>query len=44
MKNQTPKLGFTLLDVVKFIGQAFKSLFQSNNNREFRRLKDYLTT
>lgn len=44
MKNNTHNLGFTFNDVLKFVSQAFKSLFQSSRNREFRRLKDYISS
>jgi hypothetical protein len=44
MKNYTPNHRSTLSTVLKFVGQAFKSLFQSSNNREFKRLKDFITS
>jgi len=44
MKNHNPNHVITLNAVLKFVGEAFKSLFQSNNNREFRRLKDFIAS
>lgn len=44
MKNITSTLGFTVKDVLKFVGSAFKSLFQSNHNRDFQRLKNYIAS
>jgi len=44
MKNYTTSQSLNLNSVLKFIGQAFKSLFESGNNREFRRLKDFIAS
>ncbi len=44
MKNHNPNHGITFNAVLKFVGEAFKSLFQSNHNREFRRLKDFIAS
>lgn len=44
MKKNTPTLGFTMYDVLKFVGEAIKTLFQSNDNRDFKRLKNYLSS
>ncbi|HMI78416.1 MAG TPA: hypothetical protein VK484_06455 [Ferruginibacter sp.] len=44
MKNDTPTHGITFNAVLKFVGEAFKSLFQSHNNREFRRLKNFIAS
>ena len=45
MKNDTPvPHGITLNAVLKFVGEAFKSLFESNTNREFKRLKNFIAS
>jgi hypothetical protein len=44
MKNDTPTHAITLNAVLKFVGEAFKSLFESNNNREFKRLKNFIAS
>ena len=44
MKNYTTTQPTTLNAVLRFFGQAFKSLFESNHNREFKRLKDFITS
>jgi len=46
MKNHTPthNHGITFNAVLKLLGQALKSLFESPNNREFKRLKDFIAS
>jgi len=44
MKNHTSTQSSALNAVLKFFGQAFKSLFESSHNREFKRLKDFITS
>jgi|GEM_PF-3938925 len=45
MKNTTPTpQNGTFNAVLKILGQAFKTLFQSSTNREFRRLKDFIAS
>ncbi|MGB4844041.1 MAG: hypothetical protein WBP16_06235 [Ferruginibacter sp.] len=44
MKNYTTKQSFNFNTVLKFFGQAFKSLFESSHNREFKRLKDFIAS
>ncbi len=34
----------TFNSIVKFFGLAFKSLFESGNNKEFKRLKDFIAS
>ncbi len=42
MKSNTPTQGISFSAVLKFVGEAFKSLFESSNNREFKRLKNFI--
>jgi len=44
MKNHNTNQSLTLNAVLKFFGQAFKSLFESSHNREFKRLKDFIAS
>jgi hypothetical protein len=44
MKNNTPTQSISLSAVLKFLGQALKSIFQSSTNREFKRLKDFISS
>jgi len=45
MKNSTvTPQGVTFNAVLKILGQAFKTLFQSSTNREFKRLKDFIAS
>jgi hypothetical protein len=44
MKNYTTTQSITFNAVLKFLGDAFKSLFESSNNREFKRLKDFIAS
>lgn len=44
MKNYTTTQPTTLNVVLKFLGQAFRSLFESSHNREFKRLKDFIAS
>ena len=44
MKNNTPTQGISLSAVLKFLGQALKNFFQSSTNREFKRLKDFISS
>lgn len=45
MKNNTSTThSVTLNAVLKLLGQAFKTLFQSSDNREFKRLKDFISS
>lgn len=36
--------GISLNTVLKLLGAAFKSLFQSSSNRDFKRLKDFISS
>ena len=44
MKNNSVPHGISFNAVLKILGEAFKSLFQSSNKKEFRRLKDFITS
>lgn len=44
MKNQTTAPGFTTAVLMKFFINAFKSIFQSGHDREFKRLKDFISS
>jgi hypothetical protein len=44
MKNNTPTQIISFNAVLKILGQAFKSLFESPTNREFKRLKDFIAS
>jgi len=44
MKNTTPSHSISFNVVLKLLGEAFKSLFQSSTNREFKRLKDFIAS
>ncbi|HEX2682643.1 MAG TPA: hypothetical protein VHL77_01845 [Ferruginibacter sp.] len=45
MKNTTQNQhAVTLNAVLKLLGQALKSIFQSPTNREFQRLKDFIAS
>lgn len=44
MKSKTNTQHFAFYAVVKFLGRAFKSMFESQNNREFRRLKNFIAS
>ncbi|HQY12141.1 MAG TPA: hypothetical protein PK133_07990 [Ferruginibacter sp.] len=45
MKSYTPHHhGITFNAVLKYFGEAFRSLFVSNNNRDFKRLKDFIAS
>ncbi|HMK04379.1 MAG TPA: hypothetical protein VK489_09315 [Ferruginibacter sp.] len=45
MKNDTPtQHGITFNALLKFVGEAFKSLFESHNNRDFKRLKNFIAS
>ncbi|HQW82928.1 MAG TPA: hypothetical protein PK987_00620 [Ferruginibacter sp.] len=44
MKSKTNTQGIAIYAVFKFIGRAFKSLFESQNNREFKRLKNFIAS
>jgi len=44
MKSHNPHHAITLTTVFKFIGEAFKSLFESSHNRDFKRLKDFIAS
>ncbi|MEO6541087.1 MAG: hypothetical protein ABIN74_08865 [Ferruginibacter sp.] len=47
MKNTTQTHnhhGITFNAVIKLLGQALKSLFESPTNREFKRLKNFIAS
>jgi hypothetical protein len=44
MKNYTTTQQFSAFALLKFLGNALKSLFQSGNNRDFKRLKDFISS
>jgi len=44
MKNHTTAQPFAVQAVLKFLGNALKSLFQSTHNRDFKRLKDFISS
>lgn len=44
MKPKTNSQSLTFNAVLKFFGQAFKSLFESNSNSEFKRLKNFIAS
>lgn len=44
MKSKTNSQSLAFNAVFKFLGRAFKSLFESQHNREFRRLKNFIAS
>ncbi|HMU09328.1 MAG TPA: hypothetical protein PKC54_04935 [Ferruginibacter sp.] len=44
MKSHNPQHAITFNLVLKFVSDAFRSLFQSNHNRDFKRLKDFIAS
>jgi hypothetical protein len=44
MKNNTKAQQFSVHVLLKFLGNALKKLFQNGNNRDFKRLKDYISS
>jgi len=42
--NTTTPQGVNFNAVLKLLGQALRSLFQSPTNREFKRLKDFIAS
>jgi hypothetical protein len=42
MKNETTTPGSSFNLFVKLFAQVIKTLFKSNNNNEFKRLKDFI--
>jgi hypothetical protein len=44
MKNNTKAQQFSVQMLLKFLGNALKSLFQNSHNRDFKRLKDYISS
>jgi hypothetical protein len=46
MKNYTTThtQSFSFNALLKFFGNAFKSIFESGDNREFKRLKDFIAS
>ena len=44
MKRNEPQNTNLMLAVVKILTAAFNSLFFSDNNREFERLKNFITS
>jgi hypothetical protein len=44
MKNHATTQPFAVGTFFKFLGNALKSLFQSANNRDFKRLKDFISS
>jgi hypothetical protein len=44
MKNNTATQQFSVNAILKFLGNAFKNFFQSGNNRDFKRLKDFISS
>jgi len=44
MKNDITTQGLTLNAVLKFWKNVFRSVFESGNNRDFKRLKDYISS
>ena len=44
MKNNTTTQSHGINALLKFFGQVFKSLFESTGNREFKRLKDFISS
>ncbi|HRI26051.1 MAG TPA: hypothetical protein PLZ45_15340 [Ferruginibacter sp.] len=44
MKSHNPQHAITLNAVLRYVSDAFRSLFQSSHNRDFKRLKDFITS
>jgi hypothetical protein len=44
MKNDTTTQQFSANAFLKFLGNAIKNFFQSGNNRDFKRLKDFISS
>ncbi|MFM6924831.1 MAG: hypothetical protein ACKOU7_04965 [Ferruginibacter sp.] len=44
MKNHANTQQFAVNAFLKFLGNALKSLFQSGDNRDFKRLKDFISS
>ncbi|HNU86888.1 MAG TPA: hypothetical protein PKJ94_01270 [Ferruginibacter sp.] len=44
MKSHNPHHAISLNVVLKLVSDAFRSLFQSSNNRDFKRLKDFIAS
>lgn len=44
MKNNVTSPGFSIQVAFKFLVNAFKSIFESGDNREFKRLKDFIAS
>jgi hypothetical protein len=44
MKNNTTNQQYAVDAILKFLANAFKSLFQSGSNRDFKRLKDFISS
>ncbi|HQW93843.1 MAG TPA: hypothetical protein PKY28_12125 [Ferruginibacter sp.] len=44
MKNQTTAPSPSVNVLLKFLMNALKSIFQSGDDREFRRLKDFIAS
>jgi plasmid replication initiation protein len=44
MKNYTTTQQFSANTILKFLGNALKNFFQTGDNREFKRLKDFISS
>ncbi|HMX37043.1 MAG TPA: hypothetical protein PKL81_09765 [Ferruginibacter sp.] len=44
MKSHNPHHAISFQTVLKFMSEAFRSLFQSSQNRDFQRLKDFIAS
>lgn len=44
MKTNTATEHFSVTAILKFLGSAFKNFFQSRDNRDFKRLKDFISS
>jgi len=44
MKTNTATEHFSVHSILKFLGNALKNFFQSPNSRDFKRLKDFISS
>jgi hypothetical protein len=44
MKNYTTEQHFSVVTLFKALGNALKNFFESGSNRDFKRLKDFISS
>lgn len=44
MKNYTTSQHFSFITIFKILGNAVKNFFESGSNRDFKRLKDFISS